>query len=89
MGLKDLKSNLDLALGESPVGDFEDISPQNFDKGQDSTHQQDSLIKQYKYKYGNSTEEVGPPNLDINGLPTSFDKGQDSTIQQDSLLKQY
>jgi hypothetical protein len=59
MGLKQLKSNLDLVPGTDPVGNMESISGQQFDLGPSSTLQVDSL-------------QVVPNNSqfqDLNGLP--------------------
>ena len=97
MALKDLTSLYDLVPGpNAPVGDFEDIQGSggpNFDLGQSSTLQQDSLLNQYLYTHGNSSGLAGGDNgsnLDINGQqgPT-FNLGVDSTLQQDSLLEVY
>lgn len=93
MGLKDKTSLYDLVPGPNdPVGNFEDVQGgPNFDLGQSSTLQQDSLLEIYNYSYGGSPG-VGPtfvgqggpvPKTDIpqdlNGLAgPQFDLGLDS-----------
>ena len=95
MGLKDKTSLYDLVPGpDAPVGDFENVQGgPNFDLGQSSTLQQDSLLNQYLYTHGNSSGLAGGDNgsnLDINGQQgPSFNLGQDSTLQPDSLLNVY
>ena len=61
MALKDKTSLYDLVPGpDAPVGDFENVQGgPNFDLGQSSTLQQDSLLNQYLYTYGGSPG-VGP-----------------------------
>lgn len=95
MGLKDKTSLYDLVPGpDAPIGDFENVQGgPNFDLGQSSTLQQDSLLNQYLYTHGNSSGLAGGDNgsnLDINGQQgPSFNLGQDSTLQPDSLLNVY
>tara|TARA_Y100000114_G_C11693582_1_gene294834 strand:+ start:202 stop:864 length:663 start_codon:yes stop_codon:yes gene_type:complete len=44
-----------------------------FDKGKTSTIQQDSLLEQYTYRYGETDGLAGPSRLDLDGeLPTPF-----------------
>ena len=82
MGLKELKSNLDLVQGEGPVGGMADLSVPNFQLATDaaSTKHTDSL----KSVPGGDSNS---PYQDMDGAPgPQFDLGPDSTLQQDSLL---
>ncbi len=95
MGLKDKTSLYDLVPGpDAPVGNFENVQGgPNFDLGQSSTLQQDSLLNQYLYTHGNSSGLAGGDNgsnLDLDGQQGStFNLGTDSTLQPDSLLNIY
>lgn len=97
MGLKDKTSLYDLVPGpDAPVGNFEDVQGgPNFDLGQSSTLQQDSLLNQYLYTHGGVGGIAGPVPLpshyaDLDGQPgPTFNLGQDSTLQPDSLLNVY
>ena len=79
-------SNLDLDAVDNGNGVF--------DKGTDSTLQQDSLTEQYTYEYGQNpwltTEEKGPSLLDLDGEqgPT-FNAGPNSTLKVDLLENIY
>tara|TARA_Y100001963_G_scaffold137618_1_gene201521 strand:+ start:1384 stop:1998 length:615 start_codon:yes stop_codon:yes gene_type:complete len=97
MGLKDLKSKLDLTGGygdnNSPVGDMKDFTPETFDNGRDSTLHQDSLLTQYNYSHGEALGTGGPvPNnsqyQDLDGLPgPKFQQEKDiaSQVHESSL----
>ena len=51
-------------------------TPTPFDKGKDSTLQQDSLLNAYSYQYGNSSETAGPvPGGDSNSPFQDLDGG--------------
>ena len=91
MALKDLSSKFDLVPGTEPVGNMEELMGPSFNLGPDSQFQQDSLLNQYTYQYGNSPSTVGPAELDLDGSPGAlFDNGTDSTLHfTDSLLAQY
>ena len=82
MGLKELKSNLDLVQGEGPVGGMSDLTVPNFQLATDaaSTKHIDSL---QNVPGGDSNS----PYQDINGQTgPQFDLGPNSSLQQDSLL---
>ena len=95
MGLKDKTSLYDLVPGpDAPVGNFENVQGgPNFDLGQSSTLQQDSLLNQYSYTQGGQPGLAGGvngSNLDLNGQQGAlFNLGADSTLQPDSLLNVY
>jgi hypothetical protein len=88
MGLKDKTSLYDLVPGpDAPIGDFEDIQGSggnDFDLGQSSTLQQDSLLNQYLYTHGGVGGIAGPVPLpshyaDLDGQPgPTFNLGADS-----------
>jgi len=77
MGLKDLKSNLDLVQGATnPVGEMDSIVPAGFDNGPNSTLHQDSLpIVPTTSPYQDLDGQDGP----------QFDNGVSSTLHTDSL----
>ena len=88
MALINLQSQLDLVQGTEPVGNMSGQIGPTFDLGPNSIFQIDSLINQYQYNYGNSSDNVGPSTLDLNGVDYGngiFDLGSNSTLQQDSL----
>ena len=76
MGLLNKQTLYDILAGDRPVGNLATVSPRRFDKGKDSTIQQDSLLDKYFYTYGDSQEIAGPvpggdsnsPFQDLNGL---------------------
>ena len=84
MGLKELKSNLDLVPGEGPISGMADISVPNFQLGTDAASQKhiDSL---QQVPGGDSSS----PFQDLDGAQgPRFDLGPSSTLQQDSLATQ-
>ena len=84
MGLKELKSNLDLVQGEGPVSGMADISVPNFQLDTDAASQKhiDSL---QQVPGGDSNS----PFQDLDGAQgPRFDLGPSSTLQQDSLATQ-
>ena len=84
MGLKELKSNLDLVQGEGPVSGMADISVPNFQLGTEAASQKhiDSL---QQVPGGDSSS----PFQDLDGAQgPRFDLGPSSTLQQDSLATQ-
>ena len=88
MALINLQSQLDLVQGTEPVGNMSGQIGPTFDLGPNSIFQIDSLINQYQYNYGNTSDSVGPSTLDLNGVDYGngiFDFGPNSTFQQDSL----
>tara|TARA_B110000495_G_scaffold194578_1_gene201088 strand:+ start:995 stop:1750 length:756 start_codon:yes stop_codon:yes gene_type:complete len=100
MGLLNKKSLHDLVTHDAPVGQMSEIAPHIWDKGKDSTIQQDSLLEKYKYQYGESIEFTGPvpggdsssPFNDLNGLDgPPFQRPGDlaSKAHTDSLLRDY
>ena len=87
MGLKDLKSNLDLLGGfgneGGTLGEMENFSPTKFQKGLDAASQ--AHIDSLAAVPGGSQNS---PFQDLDGEPGPlFDKGRDSMLQQDSLLQ--
>ena len=70
MGLKDLRSNLDLVQGETnPVGEMETTIPTGFDNGPTSTLHTDSL----------ANLPTNSPYQDLNGVPDpNYNRIQDS-----------
>ncbi len=84
MGLKELKSNLDLVQGEGPVGGMSDLTVPNFQLATDAASRKhvDSL---QTVPGGDSNS----PYQDMDGQQgPQFDLGPTSTLQQDSLLTQ-
>ena len=72
MGLKDLKSKLDLVNGnEIPVGNMEKQMGPQFQLPIETADQKhkDSLTQQSNYQYGDSKAKQGPSTLDLNGNP--------------------
>lgn len=91
MALKNLTSNFDL-VNNGPVGEMEGTTGTQFDLGTNSILQQDSLINEYSYNYGNSNDNVGPSLLDLNGnMGPQFQLSINDASQRhvDSLLEQY
>ena len=87
MGLKDLKSRLDLLGGfqqeGGTLGEMESFSPTNFQLGTDAASQ--AHIDSLEVVPGGSQNS---PHQDLDGEPgPSFDKGKDSMLQQNSLLQ--
>jgi hypothetical protein len=95
MGLKDKTSLYDLVQGpNAPVGNMENTQgASNFDLGNTSTLQPDSLLNQYSYTQGGQPGLAGGingSNLDLNGQQGAlFNLGAESTLQPDSLLSVY
>ena len=90
MALKNLSSQLDLVPGTNPVGNMEGQQGPSFDLGMNSSLLTDSLINQYQYNYGNSSDTVNASTLDLDGADNgngTFDLGVDSILQQQSLLQ--
>ena len=87
MGLKDLKSRLDLLGGfqqeGGTLGEMENFSPTKFQKGTDAASQ--AHIDSLEVVPGGSQNS---PFQDLDGEPGPlFDKGKDSMLQQNSLLQ--
>lgn len=91
MALKNLTSNFDL-VNNGPVNEMETTAGVQFDLGTNSILQQDSLVNEYSYNHGNTSDNVGPSLLDLNGgMGPQFQLSINDTSQRhvDSLLEQY
>ena len=98
MGLKDLKSKLDLNGGfgneGGTLGEMDNFTPQNFqlDKEAADLKHIASLTEKASYQHGDSVAKMNPSTLDLNAIDGGngkFDKGRDNTLHQDSLVKLY